>query len=261
MKHSASVVAAGLWSIVLTGGIVVGGAYAQAASLTQYEELFKGMLQQAEETFGPESVEAARSLETLALLYMGQQQYVAAEPLFHRALAIREKALGMDHFSNASTLEHLGNLYQRQGKPIEAERAYKRSIEIERKVAARGVGLPRVLRNLADLYKNQGRYNEAGTLYQESLAIAEANWGRKSMGIASGLLAFARFQETVGQYEAAEPMFLRVAEIYDSAARGVAPAKLAEVYGSVALFYERLGRKDDAAKFADKAKQALKPRN
>jgi tetratricopeptide (TPR) repeat protein len=259
MKSSTKVLAAGLWSLVFTGGIVVGAVYAQPASLAQYEELFKGMLQQAEQTFGPESVEAAKSLETLALLYIGQHQYSAAEPLLHRALAIREKVHGTDHFDNASTLEHLGNLYQRQGNPLEAERAYQRSIEIERKVAARGVAMPRVLRNLADLYGNQGRYNEAGALYQESLAIAEANWGPKSMGITSELLAFARFQETLGQYEAAEPMFLRAAEIYDSA-RGVAPAKLAEVYGSVAAFYEKLGRKDDAAKFADKAKYALKPR-
>jgi tetratricopeptide (TPR) repeat protein len=259
MKRSARVLAAGLRTLIFTGGIVVGVAYAQSASLGQYEELLKGMLQQAEQTFGPESVEAAGSLQTLALLYIGQHQYAAAEPLLHRALAIREKVLGTDHFSNASTLEHLGNLYQRQGKPVEAEHAYQRSIEIERKVAARGVAMPRVLRNLADLYKDQRRYDEAGALYRESLAIAEANWGPKSMGIASELLALARFQETIGQYEAAEPMFLRAAEIYDSA-RGVAPAKLAEVYGGVAAFYEKLGRKDDAANFADKAKQALKPR-
>jgi len=259
MRRLAKAIAAGLWSFPLAGGIVLGAAYAQPASLAQYEQLLKGMLQQAEQTFGPESAEAATSLETLALLYIGQQQYVTAEPFLLRALAIREKALGTDHFSNASTFEHLGNLYQRQGRLVEAEHAYQRSIEIERKVAARGVALPQALRNLADLYRNQGRDDEAGALYQESLAIAEANWGPKSMGIASELLTFARFQETIGQYEAAERMFLRAAEIYDGA-RGVAPAKLAEVYGSVAAFYEKLGRNNEAASFADKARQALKPR-
>ncbi len=246
-----------LTALIVGGAIIVGAAYGQSANLTKHEELLKGMLQQAERTFGPESIEVATSLESLGLLYVGQHQYVDAEPLLQRALAIREKVLGPNHFSLSGSLEHLGNLYRGQGRRLEAERAYQRSIEVERKVAARGVAMPRTLRNLADLYKEQRRYDEAEALYRESLQIAEVNWGPKSMGMVSELLALARFEESIGKYGAAEPMFLRAAEIYDGA-RGVAPAKLAEVYGSVAAFYEKLGRKDEAAKFADKANDALR---
>ncbi len=50
-------------------------------------------LKVAEETFGPNHINVALSLDNLAVLYQDQGKYAEAEPLFKRAMEIEEKAI------------------------------------------------------------------------------------------------------------------------------------------------------------------------
>ncbi len=63
------------------------GRYSEASNVA--EEALKV----AEETFGPNHLNVALSLNNLAVLYQDQGKYAEAEPLFKRALEIEEKAL------------------------------------------------------------------------------------------------------------------------------------------------------------------------
>ncbi len=57
------------------------------------EKLFLAAVGEAE-SFGPQDVRVATSLNNLAGLYQAQGKYAEAEPLYKRSLSIKEKALG-----------------------------------------------------------------------------------------------------------------------------------------------------------------------
>ncbi len=63
-----------------------------------------------EKVLGPNHLDVATSLNTLAFFYDKQGRYADAEPLYKRALAIREKALGPDHPDVALLLNNLALL-------------------------------------------------------------------------------------------------------------------------------------------------------
>ena len=120
----------------------------------------------------------AASLNTLALVYLGQGRYAEAEPLLERALAIREQGLGLDHPDPATILNNLAMAYQGQGRYAEAEPLLKRALAIQEQ--ALGPDDPEVgtiLNNLAIVYASEGRYAEAEQLYQRALAIRDETLG------------------------------------------------------------------------------------
>jgi esterase/lipase superfamily enzyme/tetratricopeptide (TPR) repeat protein len=88
------------------------GKYVQAVPLAQR------LLATAEKK-GPQSLETADALETLASLYEAQKNYAAAEPLLKRSLDIREKAPGQPGV--AATRARLAAAYDNTGKSGEAQ--------------------------------------------------------------------------------------------------------------------------------------------
>jgi len=89
------------------------------------------------------------TLNNLALLYVAQGKYAAAEPLYQRSLAIMEKALGPEHPNVATSLNNLAELFRGQAKYAEAEPLYQRSLAIREK--ALGPEHPNVATSLNDL--------------------------------------------------------------------------------------------------------------
>ena len=75
--------------------------------------LFERSLAIEEKSLGPNHYNLAAPLDGLALLYVSQGDYEAAEPLHNRALAIREKVVGPHHLHVASSLENLADLYRK----------------------------------------------------------------------------------------------------------------------------------------------------
>jgi len=88
----------------------------EAGRFTEAEVYAREALERAEDPYFPEgstldllarglslgSPGLAASLNTLALIYLGQGRYAEAEPLLERALAIREQGLGLAHPDPAS---------------------------------------------------------------------------------------------------------------------------------------------------------------
>jgi esterase/lipase superfamily enzyme len=68
---------------------------------------------------GPQSVELADALDTLASVYEAQNKFADAEPLLHRSLTIREKTAGQPGL--AQTRDRLAAAYDKQGKTGDAE--------------------------------------------------------------------------------------------------------------------------------------------
>jgi len=92
--------------------------------------LVKQVLQVVETALGPNHLDVAVVLNTLAGLYHAQRRYARAEPLGARALAIRETALGPEHPDVAASLEDLAALCRQTGRDTEAELLEKRAAGI-----------------------------------------------------------------------------------------------------------------------------------
>jgi tetratricopeptide (TPR) repeat protein len=101
------------------------GKYAEATSIAEQA------LNVAERTFGPDSAYVARSLNSLAHLYIFQRKYSEAEPLFKRSLAIWEKTRGPDDPAVAYCLKNLAALYRKMGNQEEASKLEERVQKIK----------------------------------------------------------------------------------------------------------------------------------
>jgi len=103
------------------------GRYADAIPLAQLE------LAIYEKVLGPNHLDVATSLNTLAFFYEKQGRYADADPFYKRAAAIREKALGPDDPFVGSLLSTLAAIYNNQKRDTEAEPLQKRALEFLRK--------------------------------------------------------------------------------------------------------------------------------
>ena len=153
-------------------------------------------LEIAEQNVGPNHLDVASSLDSLAMIYksLGDNLYesglylskkphdhhLKAEAFYKRSLTIREKVLGTDHLDIAASLDRLASLYKDQGyyycenryMPIDytnddppdyylyAETLYKRSLEIkEKNLGAYHIDIATSLDRLAMLYKILSKFN------------------------------------------------------------------------------------------------------
>jgi tetratricopeptide (TPR) repeat protein len=170
----------------------------------------------AKRLYGPEHLEVAKSLGTLAILQVSQGRYAEAESLYKRGLAIKEKALGLEHPDVGLSLNNLAILYRRQGRYTEAEPLYKRDLAILEKT--HGPNHPDVatsVDNLGVLYETQGRYAEAEPLFKRSIAIREK--GRDPASLANSLVNLAAVYVVQERYAEAEPLYKRALTLLESA--------------------------------------------
>jgi tetratricopeptide (TPR) repeat protein len=171
-----------------------------------------------EKALGPDHLDVAQSLSSLAAIYVYQGRYADAEPLERRALAINEKALGPDHLDVAQSLNNLAVLYNEQGRYAEAEPLYRRALTIrEKALGPDHLDVAQLLSSLAVLYANQGRYAQADQLYRRALAIFEKAHGSDDPDVAHSLNGLAFLYYSQGRYAEAEPLYERALAIREKA--------------------------------------------
>ena len=90
-----------------------------------------------EKVQGPEHLDVAFDLNTLATSYASRGLHAEADSLYQRALDIRVKALGPEHPGVADVLNNMANHYKAGGKLARAEPLYRRALTIAEKVAGR----------------------------------------------------------------------------------------------------------------------------
>jgi tetratricopeptide (TPR) repeat protein len=171
-----------------------------------------------EQLLGPEHLDVARSLDSLAFLYRNQGKYDEAEQLHQRAFVIKEKLLGPEDKSIANSCNNLALIYSSQGKYSEAEQLYQRALAIlEQKPESEvSYALPMCLHNLAWVYQNQEKYAQAELLHQRALTFREKILGPEDLEVAWSLDQLATFYENQGKYAEAEQLYQRALMIYKS---------------------------------------------
>jgi len=150
----------GPFEIVLDEGRPVEPSPAQKARLA-IEDAREG-LRRIEALRGPDSADAANTLNGLANLLYRQGLLSEVRLLYERALALREKTVGPDHPDVAQSLNNLAVLLHRQWFLSEARPLYERALAInEKTLGPDHLEVANLLNNLAILLRDQGLFSEA----------------------------------------------------------------------------------------------------
>ncbi|MDG3008294.1 tetratricopeptide repeat protein [Paludisphaera mucosa] len=180
--------------------------------------LLERALALTERLSGPDSVQAATSLEMLGTLLVAEQKYDQAEPLYARSLAILEKDPKSDEREMAVVLNSLAALHYMRGRHMEAEPLFLRASAIrERVLGPEARDLAVSLNDLALVYNAQRRFDEAERLMKRSMAIFEKTLGPHHPNVAASLNSLAMLQEERGLDAQAEPLYLRALAICEKA--------------------------------------------
>ena len=161
----------------------------------------------AENTFGTDHPNTARSLNNLAVVLRDQGRYGEAELLHRQALAIGQKVLGAEHPNTAASLNNLAAVLDAQGRYGEAEPLHRQALAIVEKVlGAEHPDTALSLNNLAAVLDDQGRTGEAEPLYRQALAIVEKVLGAEHPNTATSLNNLAQVLRAQSRYGEAEPL-------------------------------------------------------
>lgn len=224
----------------------MGTVYVGLGLYRDAEPLLAGALATQEKALGPDHLELASSLDSLAELRWRQDRFAEAESLHRRALAIREKALSPVHPDLAKSLNGLGIVYRRQRRFSEAEPLYQRALAIREK--ALGPDHPDVaesLNDLAILYGQEGKYAQAEPLLVRALGIRERLSGPGHVGVASFANNLATLYWTQGRFADAEPLYRRALAIRVGAL-GTEHPQVALSTSNLAALYLQQGRYAEA---------------
>ena len=129
------------------------------------EVLYRQATEIIEAALGPDHLDLAAHLATVAAFYAEQGIYTEAEPPYEQAVAIMEPALGWAHPDVAVHLAALASVYYHQGLHAEAEPLYERALGVlELALEPDNVRLAEVLEEYAGLLRATNRGVEAGPL-------------------------------------------------------------------------------------------------
>jgi tetratricopeptide (TPR) repeat protein len=171
-------------------------------------------LRLAEKALGPEHVDVAKWLVTLARLYAEEGEHALSEPLYKRSLDIRLKALGAGHPDVAESLIGLGAACREQGRYAEAEPLLRRALAIRGEtIGPQHPDVEEAVVHLALLCQKQGRDGEAEALYKRALAIAEQAFGPDDLRLAGLLQALAEIYRRQHRSKDAKSLDDRFAEV------------------------------------------------
>jgi class 3 adenylate cyclase/tetratricopeptide (TPR) repeat protein len=230
-----------------------GQYFQQRGAFTIAEALNERALAIREQALGPDHLDVAHSLNSLALAYESQGRYTEAEPLHIRSLTIRTHSLGPEHLGVATSLCNLGVVYHRLGRYAEAEAFHERALAIRETML--GPDHPDVapsVNNLAIFYYDIGRYAEAERLHMRARAISEKALGPDHPAVAMSLDSLGVLYQSQGHYAEAESFHARALAIREKAL-GPDHPDVAETLNGLANVQRHQGRYAEAEALHERA--------
>jgi CHAT domain-containing protein/tetratricopeptide (TPR) repeat protein len=202
-----------------------------------------------EKGLGPDSLEVANVLETLARTYCGDNRCGDAEPLLKRALSIREKAHGKEHSDVANMLCRMGSTYHDGGEYGKAEAVQRRALTIlEKSLGQDHIEVATCLGNLSATLWRRGDFDEAETLDKRALAIREKQLGAEHPSVATVLNNLAAIYADVGRFAEAEALYKRALSIREKVSDPDHSALVSSL-NNLAVLYKEQGRLAESEAF------------
>jgi tetratricopeptide (TPR) repeat protein/predicted Ser/Thr protein kinase len=167
-----------------------------------------------DQLFGPASVEAAASLQHLAMLYTAEGRDADALDLHHRARENAERGLGPSHPDTLAILGGEAAALYKLGRLGEALALFERALaEVRRRDPDDLRGAADLVINIAEIQRRLGRLSEARTSLTGALAMLERVGGERTQGVAAALTNLGLVLADLGAYDDAVARITRAAAI------------------------------------------------
>jgi tetratricopeptide (TPR) repeat protein len=195
---------------------------------------------------GPESLDVAGALASLALLYYLLGDYSQSEAFYVRALGLYEQIPTTEYQTMAILWNDLALLYLDQGRYGESESLYQRVLTLYTQISGpQHVGVTTTLNNLALLYQKQGRYQESEKLYLKVLKQREAILQAGHPDFAQSWNNLATLYQDQGRYEEAKPFLQQALALFEQTMGSEHPDTAMSI-NNLALLFSELGDYEQA---------------
>jgi len=157
---------------------------------------------------GNESLDVARTMDSLAIVLAEKGDFTGAEGLFKDTLELRRKLLGNEHPEVAATMINLANVLYRVGERKKAEEEFREALALIRKLKRnQDRDEAGIMNNLANVLEGEGDYAQAEELNREALALRRKILGMEHLEVADSLDNLAASLMDRGDYDDAEARF------------------------------------------------------
>jgi eukaryotic-like serine/threonine-protein kinase len=167
---------------------LLGKLYLEIGDYDQAEKMDRAALAINWKLFGPESPEAAASLNDLGVALRNEDKLAEAARAHQEALDIRRRLFGNDNADVAASINDLATVYRHEGRKPEAEALIREALGIRRKLFGdNSVEVADTLHNLSVVLGDEDRPAEAEATARERLAICRRLPGNNDSLVASAL--------------------------------------------------------------------------
>lgn len=144
----------------------------QAGKCGDALERAKIALQEAEKRFGPNSLNAVKSMELVAEITAAQGDRAEAARIYNRSLAVQEKRFGPSHPRVIKTMSTLADLNAEQARIFEARALYEKAVNAAKTAnGTDSLDMAAPLAGLAKLHQSCGDYMKCREFCERILSI------------------------------------------------------------------------------------------
>jgi tetratricopeptide (TPR) repeat protein len=225
---------------------VIGRTYERMGLRDKALPLLEKALAIGRQTFGPEHVTVAQSLNDLGVLQREQGNVAAAQPLLEESLSMRRRLLGPQHQDVAVTLVELGRVFTDRGRDGEAEPLIREALAIRRKVFGEEHRETATSKSeLGWLLLRRGDVAGAETLLRENVATTERTVGADHPNTATAKSSLAAVLVAKGDGAGAERLLREALDVHRRVL-GINHPAYAQTLNSLATAIEVQGRLEEA---------------
>jgi serine/threonine protein kinase/tetratricopeptide (TPR) repeat protein len=234
--------------------ISLGAVQLEKGNYAEAEKYDRSGLAIMEQWYGPDDPRTASAQTMLARALVRQARYDDATPLLVKAMSTQEHIYGGVHPKVASALNELGTVAMKGKRLDDADAYFARMADIYRQVYGGGhylLGIAIANRGSVaierkDNVRAEVLFREAMVVYGKSLAPDHLNFGITRVKLGRALARQARWTE------AEREILTGYAILEKQTSPSVSWLKAART--DLAMVYDSLGRRDEAAKYREAAK-------
>ena len=206
----------------------------------------------------PDTIEAIKAMEELAITYHSQEKYTEAEKLAIQVLNARIRSLGVEHSHTIIGMANLGEIYNRLGKHTEAEKLEIQVLDARKRLL--GITHPAThtaMERLAATYDCQGNYTDAEKLKTQVLDVRSRIHGVEHLDTIMAMENLASSYGKLGRHNEAEKLESHVL-ISRTRILGMEDPGTLRAMGNLANTYHHLKKFTEAEKLESQVLNAKK---
>lgn len=203
------------------------------------------------------SLERAKAVEELGLVYIEQARYQDAENALAKVLAARTSALPEDHEEIGDALNNLGLLAWSRGDDKKAEVLYNKALSIRAATVGKDhYKYAETLDNLGALYQRTDKLNESKKAHEKALSIKEKALGVTHPDVGYSLVNLAAVNQYLGKNDHVESLLRRAIDVW-TLSLGAEHHHTSVAINNLGGYYLEEGRVEEATHLFEQALTSL----